>query len=193
MMCFSGFSLISPQKCQGAMAGQKKSKNVLDTISPMRTRGRKRQVSPWAVRVRAANYRGLLDNAWDRLSPALLEAQTPDDVIDALHAEGTTRESELMPQSKLILEVLNDPMFPKRRHAQINFLADSLAGLGKVSARRSRDICAQERARAKRAHHIIRCEFYVECSCGYKGHSRDHACRKCGASIRHGLGLAQFF
>ena len=32
--------------------------------------------------------------------------------------------------------------FPKRRKPRIDFMADSLAGLGTVSARRSRDVCA---------------------------------------------------
>src|SRR5437867_6072956 len=76
---------------------------------------------------------------------------------------------------------------------QINFLADSLAGTGIVSPRRSRDICAAERAKEKRTHRIIRFEFYVECSCGYKGPSENHACRKCGATISFPLGLTNLF
>ena len=46
----------------------------------------------------------------------------------------------------------------------------------------------EERDRFEHAHQIIRYEFYVECSCGYKGHSRNHACRKCGAQIDFGFG-----
>lgn len=83
----------------------------------------------------------------------------------------------------LVLKVVHEPKFPKRREPRINFLADSLAGLGLVAPRRSRDICEEERAKDKRAHHIIRYEFYVECSCGYKGRSRNHACPKCGAGL----------
>jgi hypothetical protein len=77
----------------------------------------------------------------------------------------------------------NDHHFPKRARAQINFLADSIAALGKVTPRRSRDICMLERMKAKRAHHIVRYEYYVECSCGYEGPAKDRACRKCGATI----------
>jgi len=29
----------------------------------------------------------------------------------------------------------------------------------------------------------LRFEYYVECSCRYKGPSLDHACPKCGAKI----------
>ena len=89
--------------------------------------------------------------------------------------------------AELVLRVLRDTKFPKMRAAQGNFLADSLAGLGWISPRRSRDICAEERAKEKRAHHIIRYEVYVECSCGYKGRSWSHACPKCGARIDFGL------
>ena len=67
--------------------------------------------------------------------------------------------------------------------AQINFLADSLAALGEITARSSRDVCARERAKAKRAHHILSYEYWIMCSCGYKGRSQKHACPRCGAGI----------
>ena len=89
--------------------------------------------------------------------------------------------------ANLIFRVLRDPKFPKRREAQINFVADSLAGLGFVTPRRSRDICQEERTKEKRAHRILRYEFYVECSCGFKGRSQNHACQKCGAGIDFGF------
>jgi len=73
---------------------------------------------------------------------------------------------------------------PKRkREAQINFLADSIAACDRVTPRSSRDICERERAQIKRVHRIIRYEFYIECSCGYKGRSRNHACPQCEAAI----------
>lgn len=48
-----------------------------------------------------------------------------------------------------------------------------------------RDVCRRGRAkqRAKSPYHILRYEYYVECSCGYEGPARDNACRKCGAEI----------
>jgi hypothetical protein len=88
----------------------------------------------------------------------------------------------------LVIKVMNEPKVPKRRKPRINFLADSLAGDGRVTPRRSRDICDQERMKAKRPHHIICYEFYVKCSCGYRGHSRNHACPECGARIDFGFG-----
>ena len=167
------------------------SKNVLDRVSA-KTRGPHRKVAPMALLGRSTNYRGVFRNVWDRLGPPLLEAQAEDDVIKAFEI-GQPGGNEFLPYSALTFRVLKDPNFPKRRQAQINFLADSLAGLGLVSPRRSRDICAAERVRVKRTTHIIRYEFFVECSCGYQGHSENHACPECGASIRHGLGLAHFF
>ena len=168
---------------------QEKAKNILDMAPEKGRQGPKPKVSPSAVRGCADNYRGLFDKVWDQLWPQLSQAQTEDDVIRTFR-EGYPGEHEFMPyRAPLILKVLKERTFPKRRRAQINFLADSLAGLGLVSARRSRDICVEDRARAKLAHHIIRYEFYVECSCGYKGHSINHACRKCGATIALELDL----
>jgi hypothetical protein len=183
---------ISPRKRRNTKQARKLQKNALDTVSKKPPRGRPPKVFGVAIKGRSDNYRGVLHNVWERLSPALLEAKTENDVINAFEV-AQPGGNEFLFQAPLILRLINDPMFPQRRQARINFLADSLASLGLVSPRRSRDICTAERARVKRTHHIIRYEFYVECSCGYKGHSKNHACRKCGASIRHGLGLAHFF
>jgi hypothetical protein len=90
------------------------------------------------------------------------------------------------------VDAVRDRNFPKRRKAQAKFLGDSLGADGEVSPRRSRDICTQERAiekraqQAQRAHHVLRYEFWIECSCSYKGRSQDHACPKCGAVINLG-------
>ena len=82
----------------------------------------------------------------------------------------------------LVLRVVKDPAFPKeRRAAQIRFLADSLSGEEIISPRRARDICAQQRNRSEPEHEIIRREFYVECTCGYKGPALNGGCRQCGS------------
>ena len=59
-----------------------------------------------------------------------------------------------------------------------------MAGFGWITPRSSRDLCLRERAKAKRAHHIIRYEFYIVCSCHFKGYSRGHTCPRCGAKIQ---------
>jgi hypothetical protein len=84
---------------------------------------------------------------------------------------------------RAFIEAVRDRHFPKRRKTQARFLGDSLGADGELSARRSRDICEEQRAIQKRTHHIIRYEFYIECSCQFKGHSLDHACPNCGAEI----------
>lgn len=164
---------------------QKRAINALDMFSVKRGRGRPFKVVRSAVVGRADNYRGILPMIWEELEVPLLRAQTEDEVVKAFQI-AQPGGHEFPSLAPLILKVIRDPNFPKRRKARINFLADSVAGVGLVTPRRSRDICAQERAakeEAKQAPYIIRYEYYVECSCGYKGHSEDHACRKCGAKI----------
>jgi hypothetical protein len=120
----------------------------------------------------------------------LLQAQTDVEAVRAF--EGTAYQGEFERLASLILRVLREPDFPKRDHqAQVNFLSDSLAARGALTPRTSRDICARGRAeeRAKSPHKIIRCEYYVECECGYKGPARDNACRKCGAEISFHPGM----
>ena len=133
---------------------------------------------------RAYHYRLIFSQIWDKIGGSLLMAQTEEEVIRAF--EGTAYKGEFERLPSLILQVLRERGFPKRgREAQANFLADSLAARGEVSPRTSRDICGKERAkqRAKSLHKIIRKEFYIECTCGYKGPALDNACRKCGAEI----------
>ena len=158
------------------------AKKCLDTISEKRGRGR-HGVGTSEIAGRAYRYRLLFRQNWKRVGEPLLRATSEEEVIEAF-GKGTSYQREFKPVAPLILEVLRDPDFPKRnREAQINFLADSLAAFGEVSPRRSRDICAKARTQEKHAHHIIRHEYYVECSCGYKGPALDNACRECGAEI----------
>jgi hypothetical protein len=157
----------------------------LDTFSK-RPRGRPRKVNPSEIRGRAYNYRRMLDQVWDRLWSLLAQAHTEEDVIRAFDEGASPYTQEFIPAlAGLILEVMHERRFPQRREPRIHFLADSLAARGMARPRRSRDICANERAKQdnKSPHKIIRKEFYVECECGYKGPARENACRKCGAEI----------
>lgn len=119
----------------------------------------------------------------------LLLAQTDEDRQKALDSAPQKVQEELGRRAPLILMVLKEPRFPKRLETQADFLADSIAGLGKVSPRRSRDICEEERKKElrKSRHKILRHEFYVECTCGYQGPACDNACRECGAQIGFSL------
>jgi hypothetical protein len=161
---------------------RKDGKKKLD-ITPPKRRGPHRQIEPTTVVGRADNYRWILEQVWDLVAASLSEAQSPEDIVRALE-NARPYDQEFAPWAEAILGVLKEKHFPKRRNACINFMADSIAGIPNVSPRRSRDICLEERARRKLAHHIIRYEFYIVCSCGRKGHSINHACPKCGAKIQ---------
>jgi hypothetical protein len=163
----------------------KKDNKPLDTISEKRRRGRHPKVIASWVRGRADNYRWILNQIWNQVGPRLLQAETREDVVRSFEdTEVGGYAVQFVILADLILKVVRDPDFPKRsREARINFLADSIAGDLSVTPRTARDICARERARIKRAHHIIRYEFWIECSCGYKGRSKNHACPKCEATI----------
>jgi hypothetical protein len=127
-----------------------------------------------------------LAGVWPKLSKPLLAAQDAGGVTKAFEEYGQPYANTFVPRfAGEILNLIRDPLFPKRAKAQVGFLAESLAGMPEVSARRSRDICAQERQRerTRSPHKILRKEFYIECSCGYKGPALDNACRKCGAAI----------
>jgi len=133
----------------------------------------------------------MLTAVWPKLSGPLLASDTKEQVNAAFENYAQPYTRNFVPGSASdILALIHDPHFPKRAKAQIGFLADSLPGRPEITARRSRDICAEERAieRAKSPHKILRSEFYVECECGYKGPARDNACRKCGAEIPLSLG-----
>jgi hypothetical protein len=178
----------------------------LDMVSGKRRRGRP-GIRASEVFGRAQNYRWILEQVWQRLREPLSQARTEEEIIRAFADNASPYEREFVPAlAPLILQVLHDPKFPKREprplkrksksrkpkpNPRIVFLADSLAGRGWISPRRSRDICARERTkeRQKSKHHIIRREYYIECSCGYKGPGRDDACRKCGAEIPPSFGF----
>ncbi len=166
----------------------KKAKIPLDRLSAKRGRGRPANVRPSEIGGRGENFHDILDQVWERLWPLLSGAQAEEDVTKAFQKGARPYDREFVPSlSNLILKVLRERKFPKRRDARITFLADSLAGVGRIAPRYSRDICQKERARKKRTHHILLYEVYVECSCGYKGRSRNHACANCGARIEFGF------
>ncbi len=129
------------------------------------------------IRGRAENYRLIFSQIWDSVGEALLKAETAADAVKVIDTDGRYTQ-EFTPIAGLIPRITHDPKFPKRRAAQMNFLADSLAGRGWVSPRTSRNIC--ERERKRKLHQIIRQEYYVECTCGYKGPALHGRCKRCG-------------
>ncbi len=164
---------------------RKTIKNPLDMVSGKPRRGRPRNIQPSWVRGRADTYRYIFGLIWQYLWPCLSKAETQQDAIQCFaRPEVGSYALDLITSADLILQVVRDPKFPKRKgEAQINFLADSIGANGMVTPRSSRDICERERARIKKTHRILCYEYYIECSCGYTGNSRNHACPNCEAQI----------
>jgi len=113
---------------------------------------------------------------WDWIDWTILRrAQTEAEARAAFARVPEYYQRKLLPYWELLVRVLNEPTFPKEsRKSQIRYLADSLAASGLVSARRSRDLCLK--ARKIEPHHVLRKEFYIECSCGYEGPALDGGC-----------------
>ncbi len=155
---------------------RKARKKPLDTIYGKRPRGRP-GVRPSEIRGRGDHYRLIFSQIWKVVGAVLLKARNEEDVIRVFDLAASYK-LEFAPVASPILRVLRDPKFPKRPEPQRNFLADSLAGRGLISPRRSRDICEQERK--KKVHLIIRQDYYIECTCRYKGPALHGSCPKCG-------------
>jgi hypothetical protein len=177
------------------MKKRSKPNNAVDTVAEKKRRGPKRRLPPGGVVGTADLYNVQFRIAWEKIGRQLLEAADPEEVLKALTQLGGSISGTIdLKFANRVFTIIHDPAFPEvRDKSQIRFLADSLGGGDALSPRRSRDICAQERAKRKKAQHILRYEYYVECSCGYKGHSLDHACKKCGATIVFEEGLFRSF
>lgn len=174
-----------PQNTRKEKTLKKVPKKTLDTPSGKRRPGRP-GVRGSEIRGRADQYRLLLGTIWKNIRDPLLKAQSKDDVIAAFPEGDAYHSHWFVPgYAGLILQIIRESRFPKRSKTQMNFFADSLASGFDVTPRRSRDICAEQRAKdvPPSEHEIIRKEFYVECSCGYKGPASHNACRKCRAVI----------
>jgi|ERR1039458_5537257 hypothetical protein len=159
-------------------------KIISEGSSKKRKRGRPAHIQPSVVVGSADTYRLWFEHLWSKLGPRLLAARsaqkiTAEEITKAIRENAPDISVSLAPYSELILQIVRDPKFPAVRSAsQIHFLADSLGGQGLVKPRRSREICVQERSRVR--HVIVRQEYYIECSCGYRGPALDGACRGCG-------------
>ena len=144
-----------------------------------RVKGRPARIDPNIVVSSADAFRAWFHQFWPKLGPRILRAKSSEDIERAIKEDTPTISEGLMQHSALILTVVHDRRFPRARtESQIHFLADSLGGQGFVTPRRSREICVKERAKVRNV--IVRREYYIECSCGYKGPALDGACRECG-------------
>ena len=152
---------------------------VISNGPSKKRRGRPANIDPSVVVGSADTYRLWFEQLWPKMGARLLAASSSEDITKAIRENAPDVSLSLAPHSDLILKIVRDPKFPAVRSAsQIHFLADSLGGQGLVKPRRSREICVEERSRVR--HVIVRQEYYIECSCSYKGPALDGACRECG-------------
>ena len=158
----------------------KKVRSALDRFSTKRPRGRPGTSKPDIAYLASRLIHGF-ERAWDVLEGPLLEAKTDAQVKAALTHAQPYIQKDLRDHLSLVPKICKEATFPTRSKARMRYLAESLAGRGEVSPRRSRDICAYMRKHPET--HIIRREFYIVCSCGYEGHSMRECCPDCGAIV----------
>ena len=147
-------------------------------------RGRRPMLPQDAVTLRASTYERELNEVWETLERPLLNSKTSHEVTEAFKKSAGFCAADFVPRlSSDILLLLKDPDLPQRALPRTRFLARSLGGRPNLSFRRSRDICEEVDREEKRKspYRILRREFYIECSCGYRGPALDDGCRKCGA------------
>jgi hypothetical protein len=162
-------------ECKNYLLGGK----FLDKTAKKKRKGRPVRIDPGIVVGSADAFRGWFHQFWPKLGPRILLAKSSEEIERAITEDASSVKGGLVQHSDLILKIVRDRRFPRTRTtSQIHFLADSLGGQGFVTPRRAREICAAERSKVK--HVIVRREYYIECSCGYKGPALDGACRECG-------------
>lgn len=142
---------------------------------------------------RAYHYGIVFEQCWKNIREEVLAAKSADDVTAAFKRSAEPYSSYFVPhQSEAILKLVTNPKFPKRVAAQGRYLADSLAGVGLVTPRRSRDIVTEERNRIR--YKIVRQDYYIACTCGYQGPALNGACQGCGTrEVESTLMLSQRF
>ena len=99
---------------------------------------------------RAQNFELLLWDVWGQVGDEILRAGTPQEIKAAFEPLPYHRDRLAVdPLPRLMLEAVQERDFPKvRTESQIRFIAESLAGWGTVSPRRSREICRKQRMQA---------------------------------------------
>src|SRR5580698_8408026 len=103
-------------KVPGEQRSAKKNNFPLDTVSGKPRRGRKPKIpAPW-IRGRADNYRRIFDQLWKHIWPRLARAKTRQDVVLSFSGSDVGGYAvEFVTLADLILQVVRDPKFPKRK------------------------------------------------------------------------------
>jgi len=158
----------------------REAQSVPEVLVKKPQRGRPPTVNRGEISNRAYYWGQTFEREWEELQRALLSSKTEIEIKNALKESHSNLADDLAHLTPLILEVRKETTFPKTRKAQIKYFAESLAALGAVSLRRSRDICADVRKHP--IHQIIRRDYFIECSCKYQGPAYRGSCPKCGTS-----------
>jgi hypothetical protein len=126
------------------------------------------QCERWLLR-----HKGEID--WSR--PA---KEIEDELKTILQTDPPRRYSRIRER---ILQAVRDPQFRRKKSpwAKINFIADSVGCLDTPSLRYSRNLVQEERKRERLR--IVSCEFYIRCSCGYKGPTESGSCPECKSGV----------
>ena len=175
-----------PSPKPSAQLGRNKNTQNTPLTRIPKKRGPKPKVRPSEVLNRSRYLQWLLKECADEIDwEKLKAANTKTDVSEAFREiRMDAYWKEFHWRRSLILECVKDPDFPKvKQESQIRFLAESLGGDGAVELRRSRDICLEERNKLERRGRIIRCDPYIECTCGREGPAVHGYCPNCGAEI----------
>lgn len=166
---------------------------MVSNQSRKKKRGPDRKIQPDIALGNAEVFRAQLTHAWPKLGKQLLAAQSAPELWDVVKSgQGIISNIDDFLFSERMFQIIHDRKFPRVRiKSQIHFLADSMGACGLVTPRRSREICAEERAKVR--HEIVRRDFYIECSCGYEGPALNGACQKCGtARLSHSLTVNEY-
>jgi hypothetical protein len=161
-------------------SGQKTANRALTAFEE--TRGRKRRIHAENV-VRAANdlFR-ILEFCKDQIDWGKLEiAKTEKEAALAFDRVPPPYRERLNLWLIAIPEWAQEGKFPKTNlERKMRHLADSIAAEGFLTPRRCRDVCLEERKRQAQVGMIVRREFYIECTCGYRGPAKGGGCLQCG-------------
>lgn len=176
-----------PPPKSSAQLSKRPKQSKLDLTRSRKKAGRKAKIQPSEVVNRAYDLKLTFEIAGKQLDwTMLLAAQSVQDVVSAFGTMDDGYRRKFLHKPELILQCLRDPQFRTRdRKAQEQFIAESVAGDGRISIRRSRDICGEDRSKQKRQGRILRREFYIVCSCGYEGPAVRDTCPDCGAVVSY--------
>ena len=161
-------------------SGEKTANRALTASEEMR--GRKPRIHAENV-VRAANELfTLLEFCKDRIDWGKLElAKTVNEAASAIERVPSPYRERLNLWLTAIPEWALEGKFPKTNlERKMRHLADSVAAEGFLTPRRCRDVCLEERKRQAQPGMIFRREFYIECTCGYRGPAKGGGCLQCG-------------